>query len=149
MCIQIKPVTANNLPDILNLKLLKTQQSFIETPQECLIEAKEYPNFRPVGLYYNEELIGFAMYGLFQDINSEDRVWLDRFLIDYHFQGKGLGKKMLQALIDHLLEVYDCDKIYLSLYEDNKVALSLYQQFGFTFTGELDTKQEKIMVKMI
>lgn len=149
MCIQIRPVTNINLDEILQLELLESQQSFIETPEQCLAEAEVYPNFKPVGLYYDEQLVGFAMYGLFQDMNNEDRVWLDRFLIDHRSQGKGLGKKMLQALIEHLADIYDCDKIYLSLYDDNEVALSLYQKFGFTFTGELDTKQEKVMVKIL
>lgn len=89
------------------------------------------------------------MYGSFEYPNNETRIWLDRFLIDYHFQGKGLGKKMLQALINHLETLYHCDRIYLSLYEDNIVALSLYQQFGFEFNGELDTNQEKVMVKRL
>lgn len=87
------------------------------------------------------------MYGAFEYPNNETRIWLDRFLIDHHFQGKGLGKKMLQALIEHLNKIYNCDRIYLSLYEDNQVALALYQKFGFEFNGELDVNQEKVMVK--
>lgn len=89
------------------------------------------------------------MYGAFEETDGEKRIWLDRFLIDHHFQGKGLGKQMLTALIEHLKQIYDCERIYLSLYEDNTVALTLYQKFGFKFNGELDINQEKVMVKIL
>ncbi|MNI95333.1 Spermine/spermidine acetyltransferase [compost metagenome] len=54
---------------------------------------------------------------------------------------------MLQSLIEHLVQLYDCNKIYLSLYEDNLAALTLYEKFGFQFNGELDINGEKVMVK--
>lgn len=90
------------------------------------------------------------MYGLFPEYdedNLDGRVWLDRFFIDEHYQGKGLGKKMLKALIQHLAGLYKCKKIYLSIFENNIHALRLYQTFGFQFNGELDFNGEKVMVK--
>ena len=89
------------------------------------------------------------MYGFFPIDGKNDQVWLDRYLIDEHFQGKGLGNIMLEALITHLIKIYNCNEIYLSLYEDNKRALHLYQKFGFQFNGELDINGEKVMVKVL
>lgn len=40
---------------------------------------------------------------------------------------------------------YPNTDIYLSVYEENQQAIALYQFFGFVFTGELDSKGEKIM----
>ncbi|BBP91811.1 hypothetical protein BsIDN1_54290 [Bacillus safensis] len=77
--------------------------------------------------------------------NEDGRVWLDRFFIDERFQGRGLGKKMLDALIRHLTIIYKCNKIYLSIYEENKPAKNLYLKFGFQFNGELDFNGEKVM----
>lgn len=136
-------VTNSNLQDILNLQLPVEQQNFIETPLECLKEAEELHDWQPRGIYDQDQLIGFTMYG---EILSEQRVWMDRFLIDQKYQGQGHGKKALSGLIQHLFEKYSCEEIYLSLYPDNERAFTLYSNLGFERNGELDTKGEQIMV---
>ncbi|MGN7416037.1 GNAT family N-acetyltransferase [Paenibacillus sp. SAF-068] len=147
---EIKHVTAQNRDEVLNLRVKSTQVTNIETTQECLEEADECEYYQPAGLYWNDMLVGFAMYGYFPPIEDmQGRVWLDRFLIDEKFQGKGLGKKLLCVLIQHLFSLYRCNEIYLSLYEHNREALQLYQQFDFKFNGELDFNGEMVMVKEI
>lgn len=147
MGITIHDVTQENVQEILNLRVGSAQQGFIETTQQCLDEAKACANFKPVGLYVDYELIGFSMYGYFQEQDGDGRVWLDRFLIDANYQGFGYGKTMLNAMIDKLVDEFACNNIYLSVYEDNKAAINLYEKFDFHFNGELDEKGEKIMVK--
>lgn len=149
MVASIRNITISNKDEILALHVAKAQEGFIETTQECLEEAGENANFVPVGLYVDDIPVGFAMYGSFQDEKEGQRVWLDRFLIDSHYQGKGYGRLFLEQLIQHLIAKYQCKKIYLSVYDNNKHAIHLYQQYGFFFTGELDTKGEKVMVKDI
>lgn len=144
--IQFIPITKDNENTVLNLKIKTQQLSFIESIEDCLKEAKELSLWRPVGIYDNQVLIGFAMYGLWKEEGTHGRVWLDRFLIDQRFQGKGYGKKALQAIIKHIYQEYGYPKIYLSLYEDNLVALHLYQSLGFVFNGGFDVHHERIMV---
>ncbi|WP_394920657.1 GNAT family N-acetyltransferase [uncultured Robinsoniella sp.] len=136
-------ITDLNLADILHLQLPAEQRHFIETPLECLKEAEELHDWQPRGIYHKEQLIGFTMYG---EILSEQRVWMDRFLIDQKYQGQGHGKKALSGLIQHLFDKYSCKEIYLSLYPDNQRAFALYCNLGFDLNGELDTKGEQIMV---
>ncbi|KJR70922.1 GNAT family N-acetyltransferase [Bacillus velezensis] len=150
MTIEIRAVTEENRADILALHVRESQTSFIETPEECLQDAEDCRHYQPAGLYVNGELVGFSMYGWFPEYDEENengRVWLDRFFIDERYQGRGLGKLLLDALIRHLVRIYDCRRIYLSLFEDNVHALRLYQKFGFLFNGELDSNGEKVMVK--
>lgn len=149
MSISIHDVTKENEEDILSLSVSESQTNFIETTEQCLDDAKEYPEFKPVGLYSNKELVGFAMYGYFPEEMKNGRVWLDRFLIDAKYQGIGYGKAMLTALIQKLVQEFSCQEIYLSLYEDNQSALRLYEKFGFQFNGESDINNEKVMVKII
>lgn len=146
MAITIHRVDLNKCSEVLKLEIEPYQQNFIESVAECLEEAREFALWRPVELYYNEQLIGFAMYGLWHE-NHQDRVWLDRYLIDKRYQGQGLGKKVLAQLVEHIYTEYQCQEIYLSLYEDNHKAMHLYRQFGFVMTGEKDIHQEIIMVK--
>lgn len=149
MEISIHDVTEENEEDILGLHVLNSQTNFIETTEECLAEAKECAQYKPVGLYVNDNLVGFAMYGRLPDENKNSRVWLDRFLIDANYQGKGYGTIMLQTLIQKLVQEFSCQKIYLSVYDDNQSAVYLYEKFGFQFNDELDINGEKIMVKNI
>lgn len=145
MPIVIKPVSEENRDLVLQLKVADAQAHFIESVQACLQESQELALWRPVALYDEAQIIGFAMYGEFASEGPEGRVWLDRFLIDRHHQNKGYGKASLQALIDHLFRSYNCQDIYLSLYADNVKAWGLYQSFGFVLTGELDFNGELVM----
>jgi diamine N-acetyltransferase len=149
MNIDIREITTENLKEVLSLRVSESQKSYIESIEQCLEDAAECDSYRPVGLYKDGELVGFAMYGFFPYEGREGRVWLDRYLIDEHFQGQGLGSIMLEALIAHLVQLYHCDEIYLSLYGDNKRALHLYQKFGFDFNGEKDINAESVMVKKL
>lgn len=149
MNIQIREVTKENLKEVLFLNVSATQKSYVESTKQCLEDAVECNYYQPAGLYKDEILVGFAMYGLFPEEGQNGRVWLDRYLIDERFQGKGLGSIMLEALIAHLVKLYNCDEIYLSLYDDNQCALHLYQKFGFKLNEEKDINGEKIMVKVL
>ena len=121
------------------------QKDYIETVEECMNEADADTDWRPLAVYDGEELIGFVMYGCITEEKWGSRVWMDRILIDHKFQGRGYGRKTIEALIKRLFKEYNVDKIYLSVYEENIVALHLYKEFGFRFTGELDTKGEQVM----
>lgn len=85
MSIEIKAVTDENRAAILALHVSEKQISYIESTKVCLEDAKECHYYKPVGLYYEGDLVGFAMYGLFPEYdedNLDGRVWLDRFFID-------------------------------------------------------------------
>lgn len=149
MFTEIRDITALNKKEVLALRIADNQQDFIESTEQCLAEAKEDKRFIPVGLYKEDNAVGFAMYGMFPQKDNSQRVWLDRYFIDERYQHKGLGKYFLQQLIQYLVAKYSCQNIYLSVYDNNTVAIQLYKKFGFVFNGELDDKGEKVMVKEV
>lgn len=146
MNLTIRKINKNNFEEIIKLKVSKEQVNFIETIEECLKEAREYPVYKPVAIYDKEIAIGFAMYGLFIDEGESGRVWLDRFLISQENQGKGYGKESIKLLIKHLYQEYNYNKVYLSVYDNNKGAIVLYSKLGFKFNGEQDVNGENVMV---
>ncbi|NFA59677.1 GNAT family N-acetyltransferase [Clostridium sporogenes] len=143
MSLHIKEVTIKNWRCVVNLKVNENQQNFIESNAYSLAECKFIPQWHPKSIYYNNDLIGFAMYGYFE---KENHLWLDRFMIDYKYQNKGYGKASLNLLVNTMLKEYKCNKIYLSIFKDNIEAMKLYEKFGFQFNGELDENGELIMV---
>lgn len=142
--LHFKPVDHKNRKEVESLQIFPAQAGWIETTSDCMQEADELNQWRPVGIYDGDLLIGFAMYGFFPE-PSPGRLWLDRLLIDKKYQGKGYGKQAAIALLDRLHSEYTSNKVYLSVYENNFNAIQLYQQVGFRFNGEYDTKGEHMM----
>jgi len=147
--ITIHDVTHENYKEILKLKISEEQKGFIETPYECLVEAAECKLYKPVGLHVDETLAGFAMYGCFPEEGQQERVWIDRFLIDEKYQGIGLGTSFMKAMIKKVEHQYGNQPIYLSVYADNKAAIHLYKKLGFSFTDELDINGELVMARQL
>ncbi|MCB7306066.1 GNAT family N-acetyltransferase [Bariatricus massiliensis] len=146
MKLHFEPVCPENRKEIESLQIFAEQIGFIETVAECMTEADEFCQWRPLGIYDGDVLVGFAMYGYFGTSLHDGRLWLDRLLIDKNYQGLGYGKAAVAALVERLHREYNNIDIYLSVYEANKAAIALYKQIGFHFTGEYDTKGEKIML---
>lgn len=145
MLLHFEPVCSGNRKEIEQLQVFPAQAGFIESVRECLREADEASQWKPVGIYDGKNLVGFAMYGYFQS-PPPARLWLDRLLIDRAHQGKGYGKAAVLALLEKLRREYGRPQVYLSVYADNAAAIALYRQVGFCFNGEYDTKGEKMMV---
>ena len=137
----IRAITDSNKEEVLYLKTAQHQQGFVEPVNQCLEEAERDTRYVPLALYKNGKIIGFSMYGKF-----DEQVWLDRYFIDEHYQGNGLGRYFFRALVEYLVHSYPNQPIYLSVFEQNTVAIQLYQKFGFSFTGEVDENGEKIMI---
>lgn len=146
MNLHIEPITEDNRREAEELQVAREQKGYVESVTECLEEASHRKCWRPVGIYDGEKLVGFAMYGFFWMYFPAGRVWLDRLLIDRHYQGQGYGKAALETLLERLHQEYHRNKIYLSVVEGNDVAAHLYEKEGFSFNGELDIHGEHVMV---
>ena len=141
---EIREITFENRQEAKSLCVHDFQRGFIETVEECLQEADVCKDWRPIGLYVENQMVGFAMYGKIQE-EKYTRVWFDRLLIDASYQSKGYGKQAFKLVLKRILDEYPNEDIYLSVYKENIQAMCLYQKYGFECTGEKDTKGEQIM----
>ncbi len=137
MSLHISEVTANNWRSVAELSVAEQQSQFIESNAYSLAESQFEKKWKSVGLYDDETLVGYAMYGW--PSSSTKSAWLDRFMIDYRYQGKGYAKRFMPLLIQQIHQQYSCEKIFLSLHPENKLAQNLYESFGFFLNGEVDT----------
>ena len=145
MKLKLVPVNDENRPQVLSLSVGTGQEHFIETVEECLKEANRNFEWEPVCICDKDTMIGFAMYGNIT-LEKGKQVWIDRFLIDHHYQHMGYGKKSVKLIIDQLHTEFPDMDIRLSVYEDNEVAISLYESFGFIFNDERDINGEAVMI---
>ena len=136
MPLHIREVTTENWRSVAALSVSGQQNQFIESNVFSLAESQFEKNGVSLGLYDGETLVGYAMYGW--PSYSTQSAWLDRFMIDYRFQGNGYAKRFLPLLIKNMHDQYGCKKIFLSLHPDNKLAQTLYESFGFRLNGEID-----------
>ncbi len=102
MNLHICEVTAKNWRSVVALDVAKDQQQFIESNAFSLAESLYEGNGTSVGLYDGKTLVGYAMYGWYSVKHKS--VWLDRFMIDQQYQGKGYAKRFLRFLIQFLQE---------------------------------------------
>ena len=144
MNLNIKPVDESNLAEVLNLQVFPKQQGFMETTEECLKDSADWPEFRPVGLYLDETIVGFAMYGKLRDSAGGQNVWKVRLLIDAKYQRQGYGRRFTELLLARLEAEYGESAIFLSVYENNTTAKQLYKSVGFEFIEEYDADGESI-----
>ncbi len=139
----------DNWNDILKLSVATNQKNFIESSSKCLDDAKNDAydmKWSFYGVYSEITLIGFAMHARQgHKIIPSSKVWLDRYMIDEKYQGKGYGKQALMLIIDMLFSDYNCNKLYLSVHADNIPAIILYEKLGFNKTRFKDPQGELIM----
>lgn len=149
--LSIKTIPRENWKSIQQLSVGKEQAHFIETATECFQDAitdAYHIQWSFYGIYEQDTLIGFAMHGVQKfGMLPYSQVWLDRFMIDYNYQGKGYGKKSLEYILEKMQEEYECKKIYLSVHETNEAAIGLYEKLGFRKTWWKDPKGERVMRK--
>lgn len=147
MELNFKRIDEKNRCEVCTLKIADKQKGFIETIEQCLQEANQDDRWFPVAIYDDTLIIGFAMYGFFDEYLPEGRLWMDRLLIDIKYQGHGYGKLAMQQLIALLNKQYPSKDIYLSVVADNAVATKLYKSLGFHFINEKDIHDEDVMVR--
>lgn len=141
--IRIKAVDAQNIFDVCKLT---TNQNGIGTTMEeylccnaiSIAEAKYYPEMHPNAIYNNNVLIGFFMY---QRTEAQaDTAAICRFMIDYQFQHKGLGKKAFEYILRGL-KLQGVKKVILTIDSSNKIAKKLCLSCGFLFTRKMNSNE--------
>lgn len=142
----LETITQENWRLVANLSVTKEQRGFIESNGDSLLEAafdKKF-NWMPLALYDEESLVGFAMIG---DFNEDQKsIWLDRLMIDQHFQGKKYGKNFLKLILNFIKDNWSVETIILSAHKENQSIFSFYESFGFKNTHKIDQENGEIIM---
>ena len=125
--IQLKPITQENLEEVLALRVSDSQQGFVSTTAHSLAQAYAYRDTAfPFAVYAGETLVGFLMFGYYE-ARKQYTLW--KFLIDQCHQGKGYGR----ALIDHVAKTYAGSFHTLQVGTgDSPATVPFYEKCGFS-----------------
>ena len=96
-------------------------------------------------MYADDELVGFV---LLHPGDREGEHLLVRLMIDHRFQGRGLGRRALEAAVEYAVREQGAESVRLSFVPSNERARALYLSAGFVETGEVDDG-ETVMVRTI
>jgi diamine N-acetyltransferase len=127
---KFEEINENNYRECLRLKVKKEQIGLVsENNALALAKAYVYRNSaHPYVIYDNEKMIGFIQYRELYDLGN---YLIDKIMISDEFQGKGLGKKAMELMIEKLKSESKYKKICLCVDLKNEIALSLYRKLGF------------------
>lgn len=96
--------------------------------------SSEQPNFYRLVADLNGAVVGFA--GLKVEHSPRRRhVGEIGMMVRDDMQGKGLGTKLLDALLDLADNWLNLHRVELDVYTDNPAAIHLYESRGFTIEG--------------
>ena len=121
----IKSLVIDDIPRIVNLKMSIWERSMLYSTQEYYRILKQ--NFS-YSYFFNNELIGICLV----DINNNNYpgVVIAILCIKKEFQGKGLGKSLLNYCINNCVKS-NYYTFFLHVAINNKKAHNLYKKLGF------------------
>jgi phosphinothricin acetyltransferase len=141
---EIKNATFNDLPfilEIVNHAILHTTSNYhyeiqtIEQQQDWFFEKiqKNFPIF--VAMLENK-IIGFGSYGTFREKIGYQNTVEHSVYVKNEFIGQGIGKILLQKLID-IAHQNNVHVMIGCIDADNKGSIVFHQKFGFKTVGVL------------
>jgi diamine N-acetyltransferase len=129
----LREITKENWEECITLSVSDEQSKFIASNLYSLAQSKFEPEMCPLGIYFDDHMVGFIMY--VKDSKAE-KVWIVRFMTDKAFQRKGYGKMALDKFIEMMREKYAGSDIFLCVEPENQIAIRFYESFDFALTGE-------------
>ena len=150
--ITFREITKENYMEAIFLKLKPEQTSYVADNARSIAEAAYEEGVYIRGIYSEDTMIGFVLY----DYAPEIPGWsMSRFMIGDKYQGKGYGKRALEAFLNYIKETLKIKELYISVELDNIPALTMYRHIGFTDTKQIQyefdgvTYHEQQMVKIL
>jgi len=141
--LHLRPITKDNWVNAIFLKVRDDQKNFVADNAVSLAQLNFLENFYAKGIYLDDVMIGFALYGIDED---DQQYWIYRMMIDEKYQGKGYGKQAIQLIIDDIKSMKEDHHTTISLsYEpENKLAKYLYNKMGFKDVEGLIIQGEQV-----
>ncbi|MFV8521183.1 GNAT family N-acetyltransferase [Bacillus sp. SBS7] len=129
----LRPIDKSNWKEATKLSVKEEQQTFIASNLYSIAEVQFLDNFYAKGIYLDEKMIGFTMFGIDPDDNN---YWIYRLMIDKRFQGKGIGKQAIYLVIDEIKRNNhtNISLIMIGYAPENLTAKFVYKKAGFIET---------------
>jgi diamine N-acetyltransferase len=136
----LREITKETVRQITALDVGPEQHGLVAPNAVSIAEAHFEPKAWFRAIYEGEEPAGFAM--VWRDPDAGE-FYLWRFMVDARFQGRGVGGRALELLIDEA-RADGVDEVKLSVVPGEHSALRFYERFGFERTGVVEHGEEEM-----
>jgi len=100
-------------------------------------ETKREHNYPIIGIESDRHiLMGFATYGTFRAWAAYKYSVEHSVYVDARFRGQGIGKKLLEELIQ-LAQQQNYHTVIGGIDADNQISIALHRSLGFTYCGKI------------
>ena len=129
MTVTLRPITEENFRAVIELEVRAEQSTFVAPNVRGLAETHVHPHAQPRAVYSGDDLVGFV---LFHPAGDEPAVHcIVRLMIDQRFQGRGLGRRALEAAVGWIGREHGADRVRLSVDPENEQARAALPVRGF------------------
>ena len=105
-----------------------------ENFQSQILEMIEMNDFKMIGAFLGEEIVGVAGYWVLRMLYCGRYIQLSSFIVDEEKRGSGIGKKILRE-VEKIGKKLNCEKIILDSLTENKKSHALYYREDFYIRG--------------
>jgi diamine N-acetyltransferase len=129
--IALRPIDASNRAAVEAIRV-----------EDSLLEAAEHPDARPSywAVYAEEAPVGFVMISDGIPPGHPEYLgpyFLWKLLIDERFQGRGLGRATLDAIVGYVRGRPEAEALLTSAVPGEGSPIGFYERYGFERTGDI------------
>ena len=140
----LREITKETVRTVTKLDVGPDQQGLVAPNAVSIAEAHFEPKAWFRAVYHGEEPEGFAM--VWRD-PPEQIFYIWRFMVDARFQGKGVGRRALELLLDEA-RGDGVPVVTLSVVPGPHSALGFYERLGFELTGEVHGDELELRLRL-
>ncbi len=145
----VRPVDADNLDAVLTLAVAPGQKHLVATAERSLAQVAYEPAGRACAMFDGETAVGMMLlYDARLDKKKPaDQLVVWRILIDARHQRRGLGRLAMAWVADEACR-WGVAEVGLSHVDAPAHAGIFYEKLGYTYTGEVDNGERKMLLKL-
>lgn len=131
MKVTLRDIDKDNYVEAIKLKVAPDQERFVASNAASLAQSKFEPLWLTQGIYNDDTMVGFVMYG-----HDPDFGWgVLRLMVGAEYQGRGYARAAMEQVLAHI-KSEGGTSVGISYEYDNQVARQFYGSMGFVETGE-------------
>ena len=139
---EFKEITKDNWQECI--ALWTDEDQYIASNVYSIAEAQFYPKAHSKGIYVDNVMIGYTMYG--EDEEDSDLFFIDRFMIGKEFRRRGFGVAAILNIVAIGREK-GFPKIETSTDRNNKNMQAMLAKAGFRTVGEIRDDEVVYFIK--
>lgn len=131
--VSLRTIDKSNWKEAIKLSVKEDQKPFVASNLYSIAEVQFLDDFHAMGIYLDDKMVGFTMFGIDPDDNN---YWIYRLMIDEGYQGRGLGVESVLKVIEAIqgMNRANIPLIMIGYQPNNKGAQATYKKAGFVET---------------